>query len=123
MIAIEYKARLRLSGTLHHQVCLETLMHTHANQPLHQTFRALAKSHAASLLRDVHAFATARLACRRHVLVGAKVRQEPDRLINSSLWGEGLFPKEEIDRVREAAARDNKNLMDRWQVLLRCIDN
>ena len=65
-------------------------------------------------MQDAFAFFQARKACREHVLKHAKVRHEPTKLINSSLWGKDLFPSDVVKEILDGATRESKSLLDKW---------
>ena len=111
----EYEARTRLSASLHHQTFLESAMFAASGENV-DVFAALAKSHLPTLVRDLHSFAAARRECRKHVLKRATIRHEPDRLVNSSYWGEGLFPKKLVEEIMAIVRRDNTSVLRRWNV-------
>ena len=111
----EAEARTRLSASLHHQTFIESAMFAASSENA-DIFAALAKSHLPTLVRDMHSFTAARRECRKHVLKRATIRHEPDRLINSSPWGEGLFPKKMVDEVMTIVRRDNASVLTRWSV-------
>ena len=64
--------------------------------------------------RALFDFGVARIACRKEVFREATAVHEPARLINSRIWGSGLFPPEEVTKVRRAAERANESLLSRW---------
>ena len=76
----------------------------------------IAKSMATSFRLDIQAFGEARRACRSHVLAGAKIRHEPLKLINSSIWGAHLFPLDLVKEVLAAAQQANQNRRTRWDL-------
>ena len=107
----EWETRDRVSISLSHQSLLETMIF---NRPNDKIFPILAKDHLQSLQYDIWAFAKARRTCRSYVLSGMSVRHEPQELINSAPWGEGLFPAALIRAIRDRAKTEGRSLLDRW---------
>ena len=48
------------------------------------------------------------------VFASETVRHEPDRLINSSIWSESLFPAGIVKEIRDTAAKADKSLIQKW---------
>ena len=111
MLAHEYDTHVALSSTLSHQTLLETFM---GNNPESDECKVLAKTHLVNLMRALYAFFSARKACREHVFKYAKVRHEPLRLINSSMWGKDLFPDTLVTEILEKAAQEKISLITKW---------
>ena len=74
----------------------------------------VAKSHNKLLMDTIFNFGEARRVCRSYVFSEASVRQEPDMLIESSIWGEFLFPEDVVRTVKESAQRHDKALLKKW---------
>ena len=76
--------------------------------------RLVAKSQFRLVLDAIAEFGDARRACRTFVFKQATVRQEPDRLIESSIWGEFLFPEDLVKEVKDEACKQEKALLRKW---------
>ena len=126
LLKTEYESRLHLSDMLSLSTQAELLLSlnslkgderkggkTETNGLL---IKIHAKSIAGPLNNAIWAFGEARKACRRFVLKGATIRFEPDKLIDSSIWGEFLFPEGIVTEVKENAAKIGKSLADRWGI-------
>ena len=111
LLNTEYEARLRLARSLHTMALTETLIHLREKD---EALSLIAKTHGLTVTQDLHAFAMARRALRKHIFEHAKVRHEPNRLINSSLWGESLFPPEVVRDALDGAEKANQSLRTRW---------
>ena len=111
LIKKELEARERLAASMHHQCMLEASISTYKENEI---FKVLAKSHLGTFNKDLHAFAMVRRECRRFVLRFAKVRHEPNRLIDSRIWGKNLFPDDIVEEIMAKAAQENRNLLDKW---------
>ena len=107
----EHEARLALQNSLHAITLLEMIMRS--NEGL-STLKSLSKPLLVSFQKDLWAFITARLACRKHVFASATIRHEPQKLINSCIWGSGLFPSDLVEKTLESASQANQNLRTRW---------
>ena len=64
----------------------------------------------------LHRFGAARRASTEHVFEGARVRHEPERLNNSSIWGGGVVPYNLGKEVRDNAAKTDKSLVAKWDM-------
>ena len=111
LLTREGDVRERLASALSHQSLLEVLVHTREED---EVFQLLAKSHLPSLHRSLWDFVKARRACREFVLRHAKVREEPQKLIDSSIWGSHLFPDTLVREILDSVAESNIPLLDRW---------
>ena len=107
-LKIELEAREKLANSLHVLTSMELLA---ANYDSCDLFPMLAKAHLPAVVRNLQEFANARRALRVHTFMNAKVRHEPNRLINSSLWGAGLFPEEIVKEILAKAASENRSLL------------
>ena len=116
MLKRELDARERLASVLSHQVTLEILNENYSESDL---FALLAKQHLPTLLRALYDFGLSRRECRRHVMQFSKVRHEPQRLIDSSIWGKDLFPDDLVKEIMDQAAKENRNLTDKWGITFR----
>ena len=128
----EFDARIALAQALATQTMSEFGVHTNlaalkAMKPIPgaekteealktaaEIARLIAKQHTHQFALALFRFGEARRACRRAAFISAKVRHEPERLINSSIWGEFLFPEALIQEVRENAANADKSLLAKW---------
>ena len=99
----EFSARSCLARTLH-TMCLTEMMGQES--PNSEQFKILAKSQVSSAIHDIFDFGVARRLCRKSVLQHAALRHEPTKLINSSIWGESLFPFEAVHTAVTLAAND-----------------
>ena len=77
-------------------------------------FKLLSKQHCEQFSAALYDWGQAKRACRKYILKTATVRHEPERLINSSLWGEHLFPEDLVKEISERAANLDKSLMTKW---------
>ena len=111
LIKAEFEARNRLAQALSTQSMCEFGIHMEPNSEM---LKLLAKQHLFQFSEALHAFGTARRACRKHIFQHATVRHEPDRLINSSIWGDQLFPAPLVAEVRDRAATADKSLLAKW---------
>ena len=119
IIKEEYEARMRLSNSLSFQTLLETCIDSVTVDPRENIFSCLAKQHSGVLKDDLYAFGMARRACRKHVLRNAKVRHEPSKLIDASIWGKDLFPEDVVSEVRAQAMRESKTLIEKWDATVK----
>ena len=113
LLTQEYVARQALAEALSHQTLLEILV---SNRRKDKAYTLLAKQHLGQLHRILHQFGIARRLCREHVFIHAKVKHEPRRLIDSSLWGKDLFPADIVQEILEKAALENRSLLDKWGI-------
>ena len=114
----ELEAKTRLSNSLSFQCVLESSLDSIPfKDDRENIFTCLAKQHSAVLKDDLYAFGMARRACRKHVLRNAKVRHEPSKLINSSIWGKDLFPDDVVKEVIAQATRESKTLVEKWDAI------
>ena len=107
----EAAAKERLASVLSFQSTLEILMGRYKDS---EVFKVLSKTHMSTLYTALSDFVTTRRECRAYVLRFAKVRHEPQRLIDSNIWGRHLFPDAIVKDVMSKAANENKNLLDKW---------
>ncbi|XP_068209109.1 uncharacterized protein [Palaemon carinicauda] len=77
-------------------------------------FMVVAKTHLATVTKDLYGFIKVRRAFREFVFASAVVRHEPRTLISSSIWGKDLFPSEVVKKVVDNAATENRNLPQKW---------
>ena len=128
----EYEARLALAQALSTQSMLEFSVHLNNTaikelkpvpgaEKTEESLRVAAEMSRLSAKQHIQQFATAlfrfgeaRRACRKAAFVSAKVRHEPERLINASIWGENLFPDNMVKEIREQAAKADKSLLSKW---------
>ena len=80
----------------------------------YDALRLIAKTHSLSFAKALFRFGEARRTCRKLVFASATVKHEPERLINSSIWGESLFPDTILKEIRDNAAKADKSLMAKW---------
>ena len=80
----------------------------------YEMMRLIAKNHSQTLGLALFCFGEARKACRKAVFASATVHHEPDRLINSSIWSESLFPAGIVKEIRDTAANADKSLIQKW---------
>lgn len=113
LLTEEFAARQRLARTLHTMTVSELGMVSH---PDWEILKVITKSMVASLRHDLTDFVQARKKCRAHVLEGATVRHEPNKLIGSSIWGASLFPDSAVKEVMAELARSNTSLSSRWSM-------
>ena len=113
LVKAEFEAKSRFARTLHTFTLLEL---TVLQNPSVEFLKVILKSMVASLRYDAFAFGEARRKCRKYVLHTARIRHEPSRLINSSSFGEHLFPNNLVQEVIEAASKTNQSLRTRWDI-------
>ena len=111
LLKTEADTKEALASQLSHQCYLEVLIHKH---PQMECFKVLAKSHLSAFMRALFNFGVARRECRKAALKFAKVRHEPNRLIESRIWGKDLFPEDLTKEILDRAAQENRNLLDKW---------
>ena len=78
---------------------------TEAKSDTYDILRLVSKQHALTFAKALFRFGEARKACRKVIISAATVRHEPDRLINSSVWGESLFPAALVDEISKMRPR------------------
>ena len=113
LLKAEFHAKERLSRSLAQQTLIETMIGNYENA---ECFKVLAKNNLAIFHQDLFDFMVARRACRKHVLANAKVRHEPKRLIDSSIWGKHLFPEAIVSEILDKAAQENRSLLEKWDL-------
>ena len=69
-----------------------------------------------TLITDLTDFISARIACRKHVLINFTISHEPNKLINGPIWGAKLFNASQVSGLFGDAERQNQNLRSRWGV-------
>ena len=87
---------------------------TDVKSDAYDILRLIAKQHALAFAKALFRFGEARKACRKYIFSAATIRHEPDRLNNSSVWGESLFPAALVAEVAQNAANADKSLMSKW---------
>ncbi|XP_064087967.1 uncharacterized protein LOC135202485 isoform X2 [Macrobrachium nipponense] len=111
LVKTEFEAKTRLARSINSVTAAELVASTYNEE---QVFRVLTKVLLQMFQSDLYDFAVARRACRKHFLAGASIKHEPNRLIRSSIWGENLFPKEEVTNILQEASKVNQSLWVRW---------
>ena len=116
LVNVEFEARMRLARTLSSLTSVELGALT---RPEDDLYKVVAKGMLPSFRQDLMDFGIARRNCRKHILQYARVRHEPVRLINSSLWGPNLFPRAIVSEVIQTATQSNASLRTRWDMPLK----
>ena len=80
----------------------------------YDALRLIAKTHSLAFAKALFRFGEARRTCRKLVFASATVKHEPERLINSSIWGESLFPEAIVQEIKKNAEKADKSLMSKW---------
>ena len=115
LVKAEHSAKARLERSTSGLSQAEQLkVHWYDND----TVAALVKTLAAIFFQDLVDYIEAKRNCRLHVLKPATIRIEPSKLIDASIWGEDLFPKEVVQEVKENAAKAAQSLAVRWGIPL-----
>ena len=107
----EHDARERLKRSLSLSSTLELIMSVH---PAEDLWKVVLKQSLPNLLKDLYDFMSARKECRQHVVEGATLGYEPNKLVNGTFFGQHLFPSVLAQEAIEGAVRAGQTLKTRW---------
>ena len=114
LLTAEFEARSRLALSLHSLSLTEFLMESQAPDWSHNILVSKVKAELQAFILDFYAWGRAKKACREHVLFNATRTVEVIALLDSSPWGNVLFPEEAVAEAKQAAASANQTLRHRW---------
>ena len=80
----------------------------------YDALRLIVKTHSLAFAKALFCFGEARRICRKLVFASPTVKHDPERLINSSIWSESLFPEAIIKEIKDNAEKADKSLMSKW---------
>ena len=113
MVTAEYEARTQLAQALHALTFTEALARVSTPRS-YQTVQA--KAIMPLTHRALQWWIQKRRVCRNAIFANATITQECQWLVDSSPWGEHLFPSDVIEEVKKRAMTAGHNLFTRWGI-------